>query len=95
MSGLCRYSGVFGEPGSGAHSYRLGGLAAVDLLATGGVSFLLTRYALGWSSCAGYLLVFVLLILVAIVVHEMFCVNTRLNSVIFDRPWQNHGKTGS
>ena len=87
MTGLCRYSNLFGEPGQGAHSVRVGGLAAVDLLATGGAAFLIARFALGradWLTCV---LVFLVLMLAAILTHEAFCVNTRLNAAIFGRAW--------
>jgi len=87
MAGLCKYSNAFGEPGKGAHSTRVGGLAAVDLFATAGLAFLGARYGLGRSDVVSFVLVFLILILVAIPVHEAFCVNTRLNAAIFGRPW--------
>lgn len=87
MSGTCQYSNAFGAPGTGAHSLRVGWLAAVDLLVTGGAAYLLSRFALGRVDLLTFGLVFILLILVAIPVHEAFCVNTRLNSAIFGRPW--------
>jgi len=42
---LRQYSEIFGRPGEGAHRTRIGGLAAVDLLATGGLAFLIGRLA--------------------------------------------------
>jgi hypothetical protein len=87
MSGLCKYSNVFGEPGEGNHKYRVGGLAAVDLLATGGLTFLITRFALGRKDLLAYALVFIILVLAAILIHEAFCVNTRLNAALFGRAW--------
>lgn len=94
MSGLCEYSDVFGAPGEGAHKYRVGGAAAADLLATGGLAYLLTRYALRRTDALAYALVFIVLILAGILAHEAFCVNTRLNAAIFGRPWPGRPKPG-
>ena len=66
MSGLCKYSTVFGEPGSGVHKYRVGSLAAIDLFATVGLTFLITRFALGSKDLLDYALVFIILVLAAI-----------------------------
>jgi len=30
----CQYKNIFGEPGTGIHSYRVFGFAAVDILGT-------------------------------------------------------------
>jgi hypothetical protein len=87
MPGLCKYSDVFGEPGKGAHKYRIGGLAAVDLLATGGVAFLITRFALGRKDLLAYALVLIILVLAGVLLHEAFCVNTRIGAAIFGRDW--------
>jgi hypothetical protein len=89
LAGRCGLSGIFGEPGAGAHRVRIGGLAAVDVLATMGLSFLITRYALGRGKKGpgAYALVFIVVMLVAVLIHEAFCVNTRLNAAVFNRAW--------
>jgi hypothetical protein len=95
MSGACKYSNLFGEPGKGAHALRAGGLAVVDLLATGGLAFLVSRYGCGRTDLLAFVLVFIILMLVAVLVHEMFCVNTRLNAAIFGREWPGTPSGGS
>lgn len=84
---LCRFSGVFGEPGKGAHRHRVAGFAAVDLFATAFVAMLLTLLAGKGRrfSPAIFLLLTVVLLVVGIVAHRVFCVNTRLNTLIFGR----------
>jgi hypothetical protein len=85
-----RYSNAFGVPGKGAHAPRFGGLAAVDLLATLGLSCGIAytaRGALGVGAVAAVAVVFILLIILAIAVHEVFKVDTRLNAWVFCRPW--------
>ena len=87
MSGPCKYSNSLGEPGKGAHAARLGGLAIVDILATGGLALLISRYGFGRANLAVFMIVFIILIIVAVAVHELFCVNTRLNAALFGRQW--------
>ena len=95
MSGLCKYSNTFGEPGKGAHSTRLGGLALVDVLATGGLALLISRYGFGRADLAMFMIVFIILIIVAVGVHELFCVNTRLNATLFGRRWPDSSGDGA
>jgi len=87
----CAYSGIFGEPNEGAHRWRLGGLAAVDVLGTAGVAVLIAmavrRRRDSIAAARAAALIFIILILAGIVAHEAFCVNTRLNATIFRRPW--------
>lgn len=87
MPGLCAYSGAFGAPGAGAHSLRVGGLAAVDLLATAGLAWAGTRLA-GRTGAVAFALVFLLLLIAGVIAHEAFCVDTRLNAAIFGREWR-------
>lgn len=77
---LCVYKDVFGRPGEGAHSIRVGGIALVDLGLTIGVAWLLARaYKVPmWK-------VFSALLCLGILVHRLFCVNTALNQAIFGR----------
>jgi len=87
MKALCKHANIFGAPGTGSHAYRIGGLAAVDLIATGGLAFLIARYGFNHKDVCSVFIVFIILIVIAIPVHEAFCVNTKLNSMIFGREW--------
>lgn len=80
---LCDYRDIFGKPNTGAHSLRIGGLAAVDLLATGGAAYLVSRYALGRTDYQALIAVFIVLIIIAIFMHRAFCVDTALNVRLF------------
>ena len=82
MLGLCKYRNALGEPNKGLHQYRLGGFAVADILLTAGLALIGSRA----FNCS-FVLVFLILIVVAVGLHEAFCVNTRLNALIFDRPW--------
>lgn len=80
VESLCKYKDALGKPGQGAHSWRLGGLAGVDLLLTAGAALLISQAASGGcGSLAGFLVVFIILMIIAVVVHRAFCVDTALN----------------
>lgn len=78
--GLCQYKDVFGKPGQGVHSIRLGGIAVVDagltvlaawgLAAVWGVSF--------WKAL-------VCLLGLGVLAHWLFCVDTRLNVLLLGK----------
>jgi hypothetical protein len=70
---LCPFSNIFGKPGEGVHSFRIFGFAAFDLIGT-----LVLAYILGRGKNVP--LLFVLLILVSIPIHKLFCVKTNLVS---------------
>ncbi len=85
----CRFASAFGEPGKGVHQLRVVGLAAVDLLATAAAAVLVARLIKkpGMNLWAASLVVFIILMVLAVVVHEAFCVRTRLNAKLFGRSW--------
>lgn len=87
MTDLCKYSHVLGVPNKGAHSLRVGGFALTDILLTVGLAGAITKYGLDTPTLQGFMAVFIILVMLAICVHEMFCVRTRLNALIFGRPW--------
>lgn len=76
--GLCQYRDIFGKPGEGVHSYRLFGIAIVDLGLTILVS-LIIAYLLGKNP----LVICVIALLLGIIFHYLFCVNTTVNKAIF------------
>lgn len=75
---LCKYKHIFGKERDGIHSYRLLDIAIVDLLLTIVGSYFISK----WLK-APFLLVFALCILVGIIAHRLFCVNTKINTLLF------------
>jgi len=74
---LCKYKNIFGEPNKGVHSYRLFGLAIVDVVMTiigAYIISLITRYKFS------YILVF--LFILGIILHKIFCVKTTINKLL-------------
>ena len=75
---LCDYKNIFGEPKKNIHSYRLFNIAIIDVIATLLVGFVIAKYF-------NENIYFVLLILfmLGIILHKLFCVNTTINNLIF------------
>lgn len=71
---------MFGKPREGVHSIRVLDVAVVDLLLTILVASLIA-YLMKWS----YLWTNLGAIALGIGVHRAFCVNTKLNTLIFGR----------
>lgn len=74
---FCQYKDAAGIPGTGVHSYRFAGLAAVDL-------FLTVIAAVLVAKLRGYSIVksFGVLMLLSVVFHWLFCVPTTITSAI-------------
>ena len=75
---LGEYSNIFGLPGEGLHSYRLFNLAIVDVALTVLVSGIIS-YIFKYN----FIVILLLLFLLAIILHRLFCVNTTINKLIF------------
>jgi hypothetical protein len=78
---FCQYKDIFGKPNKGIHKYRLFGLAIVDMIATvvgAYIIYISTTYKYSF-----YQILFILVIL-GIISHKLFCVDTALNKMLFD-----------
>jgi len=75
---LCKYKNLFGEPGMGIHKYRVAGISIVDVLVViaGGI---LISYFSGWSIYPVLVVLFVL----GIFVHRIFCVRSGIDKLLF------------
>lgn len=71
-------SEIFGRPNEGVHSYRFMNLAIVDVLATIIGAFIIARI-FNWNFFLTLLVIFIL----GIILHRLFCVNTTINKFIF------------
>lgn len=81
MSSLCQYKDIFGKVGEGPHSYRVGGVAIVDVLSTVAGAALIS-YATRWS----FLYTLLALFVTGIVLHHLFCVRTTVDKLLFPGP---------
>ena len=74
---LCKYKNIFGKPFSGSHAVRLGGVAAVDLLATVAASAVIAH----WFD-VNIAAVLLILLIISAFTHRAFCVETPLTNAI-------------
>lgn len=77
---FCKYRHIFGKEREGAHSIRLFDVAIVDLGLTvvGGI---LLAIFMHWN----VLLTLAALFVLGIIMHRLFCVNTKINQILFGR----------
>jgi len=75
---LCEYKSIFGNPSEGVHAYRIFGVAAVDLSLT-----ILAAYFISEHFKTHFVYTLIVILLLGIVVHRLFCVNTTINKLVF------------
>lgn len=75
---LCKYSEIFGQVGKGIHSYRIFNLAIVDVIFTILTAFLISEYYK-----YNLLIVLIVLFILSIILHKLFCVKTTLTMIFF------------
>lgn len=80
MVSLCEYRYIFGKEKKGVHSYRFLDIAIVDTLLT----FILSL-AISYYFKINLIFVFVLLIILSVVIHRIFCVDTTLTKMFFKK----------
>jgi len=73
-----QFSDIFGKPNEGVHSYRIFNIAIIDVIAT-----LLGALIISYVFKINYFIVLVILFILGIVLHRLFCVNTTINRYIF------------
>ena len=80
MFGLCKYKDIFGKPNTEIHSYRIFNIAYMDVLFTI-IAGVLISYSFNYS----LINVLIVLFLIGIVMHYIFCVKTTVNNFIFNQ----------
>ncbi len=75
---LCQYKDIFGKPGEGAHSYRIANVAVVDVLFT-----VIGAYLIAKLFKLKFLKTLIVLFILGIIAHKVFCVKTTVNNAIF------------
>jgi len=74
---LCKYANILGEPGTGIHSIRLFNIAIFDVLAT-----ILVAYIISKKYNKNFKVVLIVLFIVGIIVHRIFCVQTTVGKLL-------------
>jgi len=78
VAALCKYRDALGVPGQGAHAWRIGGIAVVDVLLT-----VLVAGLLAWGFEADFWWMLTGLIVAGVVAHRLFCVRTTVDRLLF------------
>jgi hypothetical protein len=75
---ICKYNNFFGKPNEGVHSYRLFGLAIVDVILTI-VFAVIISYFFKLPTTITIICLFIL----GIMFHRYFCVRTTVDKLLF------------
>lgn len=75
---LCSYRHIFGEERKGFHSLRVFDIAIGDVILT-----LILSLFIAYVSKINYIIILVITFIIGIIIHRIFCVNTKINTIIF------------
>lgn len=75
---VCKYKNALGKPQKGIHSYRLFGVAIMDVIFTIIGAYLFSRF-FGFS----FLYTLIFLFVLGILLHRLFCVRTTIDKLLF------------
>ena len=73
-----KFKNIFGKEGEGVHSIRFFNIAIIDLIAT-----IIGAFLISYFTKINFLIIFLILMLLAIIFHRIFCVNTTINKILF------------
>jgi hypothetical protein len=75
---FCQYTNIFGQVGTGAHSYRIYNIAIVDLLFT-----IIAAYIYSMYTSYDFINVLLVVLIIGIIMHRLFCVRTTVDKLLF------------
>lgn len=75
---LCKYKDSLGKPKEGIHSYRLFNIAIMDLIFT-----IIGSFILSYIFKKPFFLIFIIIFLLGVFLHKIFCVDTTINRLLF------------
>ena len=77
---LCKYKNMFGAPEKGLHSYRICNIAIVDFAMT-----VLGAYVISVLIKKPILNTFLVVFIIGIITHRLFCVRTTIDKLLFSK----------
>ena len=80
---LTKYKNIFGEPGKGAHRYRLFNVAIVDVIATIVLVYFIFSILRWFNIHVNFWLLLFLVFIVGVIVHRAFGVRTTVDKTLF------------
>jgi hypothetical protein len=75
---LCEYKDALGIPGKGIHSYRLFGVAIMDVIMT-----IIGAFIIAFFFQTNFAYTLIILFLLGICLHRLFCVRTTVDKLLF------------
>lgn len=75
---LCKYKDILGKPNTGVHQYRIFNIAIVDVLLT-----IIAAYFVSYLFKIDFIMTLLLLFILGIILHKVFCVKTTVDKFIF------------
>jgi len=78
MFDLCKYKDALGIPGKGIHSYRIFGIAIMDVIMT-----IIGAAFISWITKWKFSYTLISLFLLGIFLHRIFCVRTTIDKLLF------------
>jgi hypothetical protein len=75
---LCKYKDLLGKPNKGIHSYRFMGIAIADVIMT-----IIGALLISFFIKKPFLLVLIILFILGIILHRLFCVRTTIDKLLF------------
>ena len=75
---LCPYKYIFGEPNKGVHAHRIFDIAIVDVLSTIAAAYGISQYFK-----KDFKEIMLVLFLLGIILHRLFCVRTTIDKFLF------------
>lgn len=75
---FCKYKHIFGKERQGFHSIRLFDIAVGDVLLT-----IIGAYIISYVLKTHFFITLLVVLVMGVIVHRIFCVNTKINTLIF------------
>lgn len=82
---FCKYRHIFGKEGEGVHSYRVMNIAIIDLGFT-----VLGALVIAMFFRVSFVETLIALLLLALLVHWLFCVDTTFTRFVFGEKFVGH-----
>lgn len=79
-----KYSEILGKVGKGVHSYRIFNIAIVDVIATILLAYIINNIIKFFYSKSLFIYILIILFILGIILHRLFCVDTTINKFIFN-----------
>lgn len=73
-----KFKYIFGKENEGIHSYRLFNLAIADVIMT-----IIGAFLISYFFKYNFIIILIILFVIGIILHRLFCVNTTINKLIF------------